>query len=102
MRAFWGHTMNQRIPTVACLISFETLARRKNLRLASDELKVHQSTIFYRIQKLQATLGVKLFQPDGYVLTEEGSAYLEQVRYVLCCFSRFPAAPAHPELNQLT
>lgn len=91
--------MNTRIPTVDCLLSFETLARRKSLRLASDELQIHQSTLWYRMQKLQRTLGLKLFQQEGYLLSVEGEAYLEQVRYVLGCFSRFPTVNAQVQLD---
>lgn len=85
--------MSQRIPPIQCLLSFEMLARRRSLTLAAVELCVTPSAVFHRIKKLEDVLGVKLFTSEGYVLTEEGESYLDDVRLGLGCLQRFPRLP---------
>ena len=50
------------------------LARGRSMRKAADQLGVHQSTVFRRLEQLEGDLGVRLFERlrDGYLPTPAG------------------------------
>jgi len=50
------------------------LARGRSMRKAADQLGVHQSTVFRRLEQLECDLGVRLFERlrDGYLPTPAG------------------------------
>ncbi|WP_369943605.1 LysR substrate-binding domain-containing protein [Xanthomonas medicagonis] len=56
------------------LRAFEAAARHQNLTRAADELCVTQAALSHQIKRLEARLGVVLFQrlPRGVALTDEG------------------------------
>lgn len=57
---------------------FVVLARSGSVRSASTKLSVSHSTVGRRIDRLERSLSVKLFNrlPDGYSLTAEGERFL--------------------------
>ncbi len=57
---------------------FDSVARLGSLAAAARELGVNHSTVFRRINTLEASLGVKLFErlPTGYALTAAGEEML--------------------------
>lgn len=50
------------------------LVRGRSMRKAADQLGVHQSTVFRRLEQLESDLGVRLFERlrDGYLPTPGG------------------------------
>lgn len=50
------------------------LARGRSMRKAAEQLGVHQSTVFRRLEQLEGDLGVRLFERlrDGYLPTPAG------------------------------
>ncbi len=72
-----------RIPPINCLLSFEALARLRSVTKASEELNVTPSAVSHRIRQLETRLSIRLFARGDFSLTEDGSAYLEQVRAAL-------------------
>jgi DNA-binding transcriptional LysR family regulator len=50
------------------------LVRGRSMRKAADQLGVHQSTVFRRLEQLEGDLGVRLFERlrDGYLPTPAG------------------------------
>ncbi|KKI90494.1 LysR family transcriptional regulator [Bacillus sp. SA1-12] len=66
------------------LKTFQTIARLGSFNKAADELKYVQSTVTLQIQKLEADLGVKLFERGKKIyLTEAGRIFLEKVNLLL-------------------
>ena len=61
---------------------FIAVAETGNLSRAAARLQVNHSTVFRRLQSLEARLGVRLFerQPEGYLLTQAGELALQQAR----------------------
>jgi LysR family glycine cleavage system transcriptional activator len=69
------------IPPLTTLLAFEAVARRRSFALAASELNLTASAISHQIARLEAFLGVKLFDRSGQrvVLSEAGTAYLRRV-----------------------
>jgi len=57
---------------------FLAVAEAPSMRVAAKTLKVSHSTVSRRIEALESTLGIRLFdrRPDGYKLTESGTELL--------------------------
>ena len=53
---------NRSLPALVSLRAFEAAARRLSFSLAGEELFVTQSAISHHIQRLEAELGVALFE----------------------------------------
>ncbi|MFP3741542.1 transcriptional regulator GcvA [Achromobacter sp. SIMBA_011] len=72
---------NRSLPALVSLRAFEAAARRLSFSLAGEELFVTQSAISHHIQRLEAELGVALFErrTRAVALTPAGQAYYEQV-----------------------
>lgn len=72
-----------RLPPLNALRAFEASARHLNFRVAAEELSVTQGAVAQHIRGLEADLGVKLFErlPRGLVLTDEGRAYMPNIRH---------------------
>lgn len=70
------------LPPLLSLRAFEAAARRLSFSHAAQELFVTQSAISHQIQKLEADLGVALFErrTRAVELTPQGRAYYEKVR----------------------
>lgn len=69
------------LPPLLSLRAFEAAARRLSFSLAAQELFVTQSAVSHQIQKLEADLGVALFErrTRAIELTPEGRAYYDKV-----------------------
>lgn len=72
---------NRSLPALVSLRAFEAAARRLSFSLAGEELFVTQSAISHHIQRLEAELGVTLFErrTRAVALTPAGQAYYERV-----------------------
>lgn len=66
------------------LRAFLAVAKRSNLRQAADMLEVTQPTIARRLKRLEAEIGVPLFERtrEGHHLTEAGALLLPDARAV--------------------
>lgn len=84
----------RRIPPIQCLLTFEALARLRNVTLAAEELCVTPSAVSHRVRQLEQLLGTRLFGRADFSLTTDGSEYLAHVREGLVVLSRFPSAQA--------
>jgi LysR family glycine cleavage system transcriptional activator len=73
--------MNSTLPPLPALRSFEAAARLMSFKQASDELHVTPSAISHQIEKLERTLGVRLFHRLNrrLMLTDAGSAYIAKI-----------------------
>ncbi|ATH12961.1 bacterial regulatory helix-turn-helix, lysR family protein [Delftia acidovorans] len=69
------------IPSSAHLQAFEAVARRRSFALAASELHLTASAVSHQVAKLEAQLGVRLFERSahGVRLSRPGQAYLERV-----------------------
>ncbi|MFD4836420.1 transcriptional regulator GcvA [Achromobacter sp. NPDC058515] len=69
------------LPALVSLRAFEAAARRLSFSLAAQELFVTQSAVSHHIQRLEAELGVALFErrTRAVALTDAGQAYYQRV-----------------------
>jgi len=69
------------VPPVANLLAFEAVARRRSFAHAAAELHLTASAISHQISRLEAQLGVRLFDRDahGVKLSAAGSRYLSRI-----------------------
>lgn len=65
------------LPPLNALHAFEVAGRHLNFRRASEELGVTAGAVSQQVRKLEAFLGVVLFdrRADGVSLTEQGRAF---------------------------
>lgn len=66
------------------LLQFESMARRKSLKKASDELRLSQPAITHALKKLERGLGVELCVRSraGFALTEPGKRLYTHVKKI--------------------
>ncbi|WP_413694259.1 LysR family transcriptional regulator [Psychromonas sp. KJ10-2] len=64
-------------PNLNALKMFDAAARHQNFRLAALELNLTQGAVAQQVRKLEADLGVQLFQRQarGLKLTDHGNTY---------------------------
>lgn len=69
------------VPPVASLQAFEAVARRRSFALAATELHLTASAISHQVARLEAQLGVRLFERSahGVRLSTAGELYLSRV-----------------------
>jgi DNA-binding transcriptional LysR family regulator len=69
------------IPPVVNLLAFEVVARRRSFAVAAAELHLTASAISHQVARLEADLGVRLFERSahGVRLSTAGERYLERV-----------------------
>ncbi|RZL45372.1 MAG: LysR family transcriptional regulator [Variovorax sp.] len=69
------------LPPVANLLAFESVARRRSFTVAAAELHLTASAISHQVARLEADLGVRLFDRSahGVRLSVAGERYLERV-----------------------
>lgn len=69
------------LPPLATLLAFEAVARRRSFALAATELHLTASAVSHQIARLEAFLGVRLFErsSEGVRLSPQGDAYLQRV-----------------------
>lgn len=82
----------QHIPPIQCLLTFEAVARLRNIARAADELCVTTSAISHRVRQLESHVGIKLFGRGDFTLTADGAAYLVHVRSGLAALQQMPSA----------
>ncbi|MCI1838071.1 MAG: LysR substrate-binding domain-containing protein [Achromobacter ruhlandii] len=77
--------MRRRIPSNTSLMAFEAAARHGSFARAADELAVTEGAISRQIGRLEAFLGVPLFERIGnrVRLLPNGARYADQVRELL-------------------
>lgn len=77
------------LPPVANLLAFEAVARRRSFAFAATELHLTASAISHQIARLEADLGVRLFERSahGVRLSPAGERYLERVSGALSAIS---------------
>lgn len=77
--------MRRRIPSNTSLMAFEAAARHGSFARAADELAVTEGAISRQIGRLEAFLGVPLFERIGnrVRLLPNGARYATQVRELL-------------------
>lgn len=77
--------MPTRLPTIASLQTFETVARHGSFASASKERCVSASAISHQISDLETLLDIELFhrEPNGIKLTRAGKFYLRYVQDLL-------------------
>lgn len=69
------------LPSLTLLRTFDAVGRRRNLRVAADELHVTESAVTQDIRDLEEQLGLSLFvrQPSQISFTPEGAQYHQVV-----------------------
>lgn len=77
------------IPPVANLRAFEAVARRRSFAFAAAELHLTASAISHQVARLEADVGVRLFERSahGVRLSDAGERYLERVSGALSAIS---------------
>lgn len=77
------------IPPVVNLLAFEAVARRKSFVLAAAELHLTASAVSHQISKLEAHLGVRLFERNAHGVTTStaGERYLARVSGALAAIT---------------
>lgn len=69
------------LPPLNCLLAFDAVARRMSFNLAAGDLHLTPSAISHQIARLEAFLGVRLFERNArsIALTPAGQDYLRRV-----------------------
>jgi DNA-binding transcriptional LysR family regulator len=77
------------LPPVANLLAFEAVARRRSFAFAAAELHLTASAISHQVARLEADVGVRLFERSahGVWLSDAGERYLERVSGALSAIS---------------
>ena len=77
------------LPPIVGLQAFEAVARRRSFALAAAELHVTASAVSHQVAKLEAQLGVRLFERSahGVRISAAGEAYLSRVGGALSAIS---------------
>lgn len=77
------------LPHIATLQAFETVARRRSFAVAASELHLTASAVSHQIARLEADLGVRLFERSahGVRLSVAGERYLERVSGALAAIA---------------
>ena len=77
------------LPPVANLLAFEAVARRRSFAFAAAELHLTASAVSHQVARLEADLGVRLFERSahGVRLSMAGEQYLERVAGALSAIS---------------
>jgi DNA-binding transcriptional LysR family regulator len=77
------------IPPVVNLLAFEAVARRRSFAVAAAELHLTASAISHQVARLEADLGVRLFERSahGVRLSTAGERYLQRVAGALGAIS---------------
>lgn len=77
------------LPPLPNLQAFEAVARRRSFALAATELHVTASAISHQVARLEAHLGVRLFERSAHAvrLSTAGESYLSRVEGALAAIS---------------
>lgn len=74
-----------KLPSLELLFALDAFSRHGNVTAAASELNLTQSAVSRQLQKLEAALGVPIFQRDARALelTADGRQYLDDIRPAL-------------------
>ncbi|RBL85398.1 LysR family transcriptional regulator [Streptomyces cavourensis] len=77
------------LPPIANLLAFEAVARRRSFAIAATELHLTASAVSHQISRLEADLGVRLFERSahGVRLSRAGEQYLARIGGALAAIS---------------
>jgi len=77
------------LPPVTNLLAFEAVARRRSFAFAAAELHLTASAVSHQVARLEAELGVRLFERSahGVRLSTAGEQYLDRVAGALSAIS---------------
>jgi len=77
------------IPPISTLLAFEAVARRRSFAVAASELHLTASAVSHQISRLEAQLGVRLFERSahGVRLSVAGETYQRRVSGALMALS---------------
>ncbi len=77
------------LPPVTTLQAFEAVARRRSFAVAAAELHLPASAISHQVARLEADLGVRLFDRNahGVRLSDAGKRYLDRVSGALAAIA---------------
>lgn len=77
------------LPPMPNLLAFEAVARRRSFAFAAAELHLTASAISHQVARLEADVGVRLFERSahGVRLSDAGERYLERVSGALAAIS---------------
>lgn len=77
------------IPPISTLLAFEAVARRRSFAIAASELHLTASAVSHQISRLEAQLGVRLFERSahGVRLSVAGETYQRRVSGALMALS---------------
>lgn len=77
------------LPPLVNLQAFEAVARRRSFTLAATELHVTPSAISHQVARLEADLGMRLFERSAHAvrLSDAGERYMERVAGALLAIS---------------
>jgi DNA-binding transcriptional LysR family regulator len=91
------------LPPVTNLLAFEAVARRRSFALAAAELHLTASAVSHQVARLEADLGVRLFERSahGVRLSAGGQKYLERVAGALSAISAATEDMRHGVANSL-
>lgn len=91
------------LPSVTNLQAFEAVARRKSFALAASELHLTASAVSHQISRLEADLGVRLFERSahGVRLSAAGEQYLSKVSGALSAIASATEDLRHGVSNSL-
>ena len=93
----------RQLPPLNGLRVFEVVSRHLNFRTAAEELGITQSAVAQQIRKLEADLGIKLFDrlPRALRLTGAGRVYLASVGHALAIIAE-ATQQLRPEPSRIT
>jgi DNA-binding transcriptional LysR family regulator len=91
------------VPPAANLVAFEAVARRRSFALAAAELHLTASAVSHQVARLEAHLGVRLFERSahGVRLSAAGEQYLERVGGALAAIAAATEDLRHGVRNSL-
>jgi DNA-binding transcriptional LysR family regulator len=77
------------VPPITNLLAFEAVARRRSFAVAAAELHLTASAISHQVARLEAELGVRLFERSahGVRLSTAGAQYLERIAGALAAIT---------------
>lgn len=77
------------LPPLPSLLAFEAVARRRSFGIAATELHLTASAVSHQISRLEAQIGVKLFERSahGVRLSPAGDSYLARIAGALGAIS---------------
>ena len=91
------------VPPAGNLLAFEAVARRRSFALAAAELHLTASAVSHQVARLEAHLGVRLFERSahGVRLSAAGAQYLERVGGALAAIAAATEDLRHGVRNSL-